>query len=190
MRSKNARKAVNYSYKLTAIDRIILMRSDPLIHTEFQFSERYAKISHSATLAQDTGCCRFRLNPYKNHQWWEDMVLPMTDDQEDRAWAEACELSDLSVNWLTLSIRSVLKNGEIFFGKNAKKYDTFGLGSFGTSWNIIKPHPDKWWCSEDFMELVKAAYEWKNLVPHFYTPTGAFFEMYDRLGLHYCINQE
>ena len=156
LRFKNVRRAVNFGYEMTTMDRIILTRSDPLVHVEFQFSQRHNNISHSATMAGDDNGCRFKDINYSHPEWWTNLLLPMTDFQEDRAWMRANEL-------------------------DGNEYDLIGLASFGTRWDIIKPHPDKLWCSEDCAELVKAAYQYgEDFIPHFYHPIGLFFEMYHR----------
>ena len=152
----NARRAVNFGKKLTAVDHIILRRSDPLVHTEFQFSGRGNYESFSATMQEG---CRFKRIAYSHPQRWTSLILPMTDEQEYRAWDKAIEIE-------------------------GSPYDLVGLGSFGTSWNIIKPDPDKYWCSESDGELIKAAYQYgKDFIPHFYHPVGLFFEMYHRLAV-------
>ena len=158
LQSWNARRAVNYGGKLTAVDQIILIKSDPMTHSEFEFSSRNDGISFSATMRDNQDCCRFMDISYSHPNRWTSLVLPMTDEQEDRAYARAAKL-------------------------NGMGYDLIGLGSFGTKWDIIKPHPDKLWCSEACAELIKAAYGYgDDFVPHFYSPTSLYFEMVHRLA--------
>ena len=157
LRCWNARQAQKFNIKLSAAQRMILLRSDPLTHTEFQFSKLYDEISFSATLMDGFNGCRFKTIGYSHPEFWTTLVLPMTNEQEDRAWKRAQEI-------------------------NHKQYDLIGLGSFGTEWEIIKPNPDKYWCSEACAELIKAAYESDgSFIPHFYHPVGLFFDMYRRL---------
>lgn len=157
LRFKNVRRAVNNGYELTPTDHIILTQSDPLVHVEWQFSARHDKISFSATMAGDDNGCRFKQIAYSHPDWWTDLVLPMTVDQEDRAWEKALEL-------------------------DGRPYDLIGLASFGTKWDIIKPHDDKDWCNEACGKLVKAAYQYGDeFIPHFYHPVSFFFEMYHRV---------
>lgn len=153
----NTRQAQKFDIKLTAAQRMILMRSDPLTHAEFQFSELYGGISFSSTLQDEFNGCRYKTISYSHPEFWSTLILPMTDEQEDRAWKRAQEI-------------------------NHKPYDLIGLASFGTEWDIIKPDPGKYWCSEACAELIKAAYEYDgSYIPHFYHPVGLFFEMYHRL---------
>jgi hypothetical protein len=81
----------------------------------------------------------------------------MTDQQEDRAWLKSRELL-------------------------GKPYDLIGVASLGSGWDIIKPDPDKEWCSENSAEQIKAAYQYgDDFIPHSFHPTGLFFEMFRRL---------
>ncbi len=150
---------MNFGYKMTPTDIVTLHRSDPLVHTEFQFSERYDRISQSSTMSGDDDGCRFKQIGYSHPEWWTNLILPMSDEQEDRAFLRGQEL-------------------------DGKKYDLIGLASFGTKWDLIKPHPDKLWCSEDNGELIKASYQWGDeFVPHFYHPVGLFFEIHYRIQI-------
>ena len=158
LRFYNARQAANLDgKKLTPVDRIIMSVSDPLVHTEFQFSDRKNSVSHSATMRGDFNCSRDLQIKYTHPLRWTSLILPMTDQQEEKAWSKSRELL-------------------------GKPYDLIGLGSFGSDWDIVKPDPDKLWCSENNAELIKAAYEYGgDFVPHSFHPVGLFFEMYRRL---------
>ena len=125
---------------LSFIDRLIMLRSKPYIHDEFQFSERYDDVSFSATMQDKARCCRFKKIRYSHPQRWKQQVIPMTDKQEDRAYKKACELED-------------------------KKYDLLGLLSFGTRWRIIVPHRDRYWCAEAVATLVVAGRHSFDLIP-------------------------
>lgn len=155
LRSYNARRAEASGKNLTLVDKIILMRSDPLVHAEYEFSRRHEGISWSATMQDGANCCRFKKILYSHPERWTNLVLAMTDEQEDRAYERAVELEGMP-------------------------YDLIGLGSFATDHPIIKPHPDKYWCSEACAELIVAGYELDDLVPSAYHPVGLFFEMFHR----------
>ncbi|KKL48638.1 hypothetical protein LCGC14_2323490 [marine sediment metagenome] len=145
-------------------DIAIMRRSARLIHTEFQFSRRHNPYSgdrygvcFSSTLRDGAEGCRFESIDFTRHpKRWNRILLPMTNEQEDRAYAKAQAL-------------------------NGKKYDLIGLASFASSLNIIKPHPDKLWCTEAVLELCKAAYGW-DITPHLYHPLSGFFEVYSRVN--------
>lgn len=155
--SYDARRAEVAGKKITAVQHVILNRSDPLVHTEFQFSERCGRISYSSTIQGGDKGCRFKPIKYSHLERWIKLILPMTDEQENRAMIKARELE-------------------------GKEYDLIGLASFGTKWDIFKPDPDKYWCNEVVGELVKAAYEYgPEFVPHFYHPVSFFFEMFCRI---------
>jgi len=141
----------------SATDIIIMRRSARLIHTEFQFSPRNNSESFSSTLRDGEKGCRFESIDYTKHpERWNKIVLPMTNVQEDVAYCRAEDLEGC-------------------------KYDLIGLASFASSLNIIKEHPDKYWCTEAVLELCKAAYGW-DIVPHHYHPLSGFFEVYSRLA--------
>jgi hypothetical protein len=160
LRSYNAREAVRHGKALTAVDRMILMRSDPLTHSEFQFSDRFNGLSFSSTMQDGDDGCRFKAISYSHPERWTTLIIPMDDDQEDRAMHRAQDI-------------------------NGKKYDLLGLGSFSSELSIIKPDPNKYWCSEACAELIKAAYFLgENFVPHKFTPVGLFFTLYDEIAIH------
>ncbi len=155
--SYNARRAEESGKPITPVQHVILTRSDPLVHTELQFSERHGKISFSSTIQDGDKGCRFKDIKYSHPERWIKLILPMTDAEEDRAWRRAKVL-------------------------DGAKYDLIGLASFGTKWDIIKPDPDKYWCNEVVGDVVSYAYEYgTDFVPHFYHPVSFFFEMYCRL---------
>ena len=134
--SYNAKRAEQYGKPLTPINRLVFAVSDPLTHSEFKFSSRFSSRyryrSFSFTL-QDDGVGRFKDILYSHSERWDRLILPMTDEQEDRAYEKALELVGLP-------------------------YDTIGVASLKTG--LIKQDPDKYWCSEAVGELIKAAYQW------------------------------
>lgn len=154
LRFYNAIRADKFGKKLTIIDRAILLRSNPHTHCEFQFSGRYDSVSFSATMLDGSNCCRFKDIKYSHPERWDTLDLKLTAQQEDAARLKAFELED-------------------------KKYDLVGLLSFASELNLIKPDPNKYWCSEADAELIKAALCCQNdFVPDKFTPTGLFFEMF------------
>ncbi len=159
LRSYDAKNALKHGKKMTNVQKIIMIVSNPLAHTEYQFSERHNNVSHSATM-QGKGFdgSRFENIDYLKHpERWLDLVLPMTDKQEDRGFARAQEI-------------------------NGMPYDTVGVTSLATGWNIVKPNPDALWCSEDVAEIIKAAYGYgDDFQPDTFAPLGLFIEMHRRL---------
>ena len=159
LRSYDARNAKKHGKEMTPVQKIIMVVSDPLAHTEFQFSEeRYGGVSHSSTMQGDGfDGSRFEDIDYLKHpERWVDLILPMTDDQEDRGYNKA-----LSINHMP--------------------YDKVGVTSLATGWNIVTPNPDALWCSEDVAEIIKAAYQYgDDFKPDTFDPLGLYFEMVHR----------
>jgi hypothetical protein len=156
--SYDARNAEKHGKKMTDIQKIIMVVSDPFAHTEFQFSLRKNCVSHSATMQGESDGSRFESINYNIHpERWLGLTLPMTDEQEDRGYERALAID----GW---------------------PYDTIGVISLATEWNIIKPNPDAVWCSEDVAEIIKAAYEYgDDFVPDTFDPRGLFIEMFRRV---------
>ena len=147
IRSFNAKRAMVFLWKLTLIGWVILRRSKPHIHNEFQFSERYNNVSVSATLADGANSVRLKFNGYSHKaERWDTNVVPMTDEQEDLAWKEACRLAGLPIDWLTLD---KLCQGEKYYaGKTAVKYDKVGQICHILPWTVWKPSKGKTWCTK------------------------------------------
>jgi hypothetical protein len=124
----NARRAEMFGDKMTAIQRIIFMRSF-WVHTEWQFSDRYDRISFSAAIGEGA---RFKDIKYSHPYRWDGIRIPLDNEREDRAMAKAREL-------------------------DGRKYDGWGLLSFVTKLKIIKPDPSKVWCAETTTMLGVAA---------------------------------
>lgn len=154
----NAIAAKKSGKPLTAIQMLILARSNPLVHTEFQFSKRYDEISFSATMQDGDSGCRKKYIDFEEHpERWPRLILPMTDEQEDRGWKRSCEI-------------------------NGMPYDFIGVGSLASDFHIIKPDPNKFWCSEADAEVVKAAYEYgTDFQPDLFNPINLYFEMEYRI---------
>ena len=158
LRSYDARNAKKFGKDMTNVQKIIMIVSDPLAHTEFEFSHRYENISHSATMQGKYDGARFLDIDYTKHpERWISLVLPMTDEQEDRGYNMARVLDGMP-------------------------YDTVGVTSLATNWNIVKPNPDALWCSEDVAEIIKEAYGYgDDFKPDTFSPLGLFFEMFRRV---------
>jgi hypothetical protein len=150
--SYDARQAAKYGKPLTPEEWIILRVSDPLIHDEFQFSERYNKISFSSTLRDGAKGCRFKLIDYTIHpERWLPLILPMTDDEEDRAYIEAERIE-------------------------GRPYDFIGLGSLSDLPITLPPAKNGYWCSESLGTVIKAAYQWGySFRPDHYHPVSLYF---------------
>ena len=167
IRSFNAYRAKRFGYRLTPADGLILLRSLLHTHTELQFSHRYANISFSATLADGANGCRFKDIKYSHTVFWDTIVVPMTDSQEDTAYAEAKAI-------------------------DGQPYDDIGLASFVSRAEMIKPRKGFWWCTEAVVHCVKRIYPGLPLVPDQTHPTWAdtvcrwYFGQFERYGI--CLN--
>ena len=153
---RDARRAKLYGKPMTLAEEGILVVSDPLVHVEFRFSGRYHLISQSATMQGNFNGCRFMPINYSHPERWVEIILPMSNYQEDCAFAKGQEL-------------------------DGKGYDKFGVFSLVSNMNIIKPNPELYWCSEDVLELCKAGYGWADLQCDKFNPLQAYFEVLDRL---------
>ena len=202
LRRWDARAAKKDGKKMTLIDIIILLRSK-LTHSEFQFSNRYYGISFSFTSADGANGARFKAIDYNKHpNRWVTDVIPMTDEQEDLAFQEACRMADIdnTIIW---------PHKTIFQGKNHQKYDYAGLLShalkksdhwwlnivrFGLwSWTaFVKPDPDKAWCSEGCAYLImtdhKILDKFCNRVPPDTLDPQELHELVKRLGQGQVMN--
>lgn len=133
IQSYNAVRAKIFGKKLTPTQWLILWRSTPHTHNEFQFSKRYDNISHSATLMEGSNGARFKMIDYSHAaERWDTVVVPMTDEGEDRAYDRAVQLTG------TL-------------------YDTIGQLSHISGLKIWRPSKKKIWCTKDVGELVYIA---------------------------------
>ena len=126
--SLNARRAAQFGYKLSVSDWMILRRSWMHTHNERQYSERYNNISFSATLKGGSKGCRFKDIKYSHPERWDTIKIPLTYTEEDKLY-----IADLKLIGL--------------------KYDLFAV-SFGfiTKYKIIKPNPNKRWCTRAVFE--------------------------------------
>lgn len=139
----------------------ISMRSS-LTHYEIQFSERYAGVSFSATMADGAKCCRFKMNTYRNAMWWwTTRPIKCGDIREDLMIQKACDLADVTVAELIKWLRTAW-NQDILFGKNATKYDLPGcsISFLLPKRRIWIPDKEKMWCSEACKEVINAGFPW------------------------------
>ena len=133
IRSFNAVRAEIFGVKPTFSQRIILLRSQPHVHTEFQFSERYDNISFSATMMEGSNCARFKYIKYTHEkEQWDTVIVPMTDEQEDWAYRMALALAGVP-------------------------YDLMGQLAHITKFKIWQPSKKKIWCTKAVGRLVYVA---------------------------------
>ncbi len=126
--SFNARRAVQFGYKLSMNDRFILMRSWMHTHTEGQFSRRYNKISFSSTLKDDSKGCRFKDIKYSHSERWDTVYVALSYEEEDRLYSK-------------------------YLGLEGMGYDLKAVAfGFITTKKIIKPNPLKRWCTRAVIE--------------------------------------
>ena len=133
IRSFNAMRAEIFGVKPTLPQRIILLRSQPHVHTEFQFSERYDNVSFSATMMEGSNCARFKDIKYSHEaEYWDTVIVPMTNIQEDYVYREALGLVGMP-------------------------YDLIGQLAHVTKFKIWRPSKKKIWCTRAVGRLVYAA---------------------------------
>jgi len=133
IRSWNAVRAELFDIKLTPVQKIILLRSRPHVHNEFQFSSRYNNISFSATRADGSNCARYAHIQYSHAaERWDTVEFLLTDEEEDRAKVRADELE-------------------------GTPYDLIGQLCHATKLKLWKPSSKKIWCTKATAELMYAA---------------------------------
>ncbi len=132
IKSRNAVRAEIFGLKLSFTSKLILLRSVPHDHNELQFSERYGCVSSSATMQDNYDGVRFKHIRYSHQEErWDDVVVHMTNKQEDRAWQEA---------------KSML----------GMRYDLIGQLSHVSKFKIWKPSKKKIWCTKAVGRVVYA----------------------------------
>ena len=145
--SYNADRAVIFGKRRTGVQRIIGLRSKVHTHTEGRFSERYKKVSCSATLEKNAKCVRFRdINYTHLRERWDEVLIPMTAGEERKAWLEACTMADLPLDWQENTPAYNDGNGN-YHGPNARPYDLLGQLSHLSKRKIWQPSPKKIWCT-------------------------------------------
>ena len=129
----NCVRAMKFGYKPTKIDRLIMLRSD-CTHYELQFTERYGRISFSSTLADGAKGCRFKLIEYSHPEYWDEVFIPVTAEQEREMWDRACDMANMHGPkdcWPAL---------HCYYGPNHIKYDLIGAAfSYWTKFDIWHP---------------------------------------------------
>lgn len=132
-KSFNVVRAEMFGYVPDSIDRLIQVASPIHIHTENKFTKRHNHISFSATMRDNEGkCARFADIQYSNPRWWDTVYVPVTEEEEKRAWEEA-------LKW------------------EGAPYDLIAAIGLVSKWNILKPSPTKVFCNEVCGYLVNAA---------------------------------
>ena len=132
IRSYNAVRAKMFGKKPTFVQGMILLRSQPHTHNEFEFSERFNNISFSATLQDDYDGARFKQIGYSHEaERWDTVIVPMTDAEEDLAMLEAKCLEGL-------------------------EYDLLGQLCHVSKLKLWKPSRKKIWCTKAVGRLVYA----------------------------------
>lgn len=116
--------------KPTAVQWIIMLRSWQT-HTEIQFSERHSNISYSATKMDGANGARFKQIGYSN-PYWDKVVAPMTDEEEDRAYNKAVS-------------------------RAGTPYDIMGQLCHISKFKLWRPNPKKTWCTKEVAECLYAA---------------------------------
>lgn len=116
--SYNFVRAEIFGKKPTTINKIIGKRSRPHGHTEFKFSPRFGNISFSSTKQDGDNGARFKQIMYSHaKERWDEVRVPMTDEQENRAYNQALVMDGML-------------------------YDLFGQLCHASRWKIWKP--SKW----------------------------------------------
>ena len=127
--SYNYKRAVEHGMNKRWIGRLISLRSSPYTHSELLFSDG---VSFSSTMEDGMNGARYLEIDYSNHpERWGAVPIPMSDEEAE-----------------VIRRTADCMNGSI-------EYDLWGLLSFGTLLNIIKPDPNKMWCSEICGYLIK-----------------------------------
>jgi len=153
-------------FKQRSSDWLIMLRSK-YTHTTLQFpDETHGGISASASMRGGHNCFRFIMNNYTKHpKRWKTVLIPVTREQVDLMFAEACRMADMDIDVMHDMIRKIESpytwnkfNTFVYYGPNALKYDLLGLLSFATRWEIIRPH-SKWvFCTEAVFRVLKVGF--------------------------------
>ncbi len=163
LKSYNAVKAKKNGKSYTWLDRLIMLRSKPHTHSEVVFSERYGGISFSATSKDGCWCCRFKQIGYSHPKRWDTVIIPCTDEEEDRAWKEACRMAGLPIDWQDAEGWYWNEGNCYYDSDSAIKYDILGQVCHFTKWKIWMPTKGKIWCSRACNEIIIAGKKEKNV---------------------------
>ena len=124
IKSRNAVRAEIFGLKLSLTSKMILWRSTPHDHTEFQFSERYGSESFSSTMQDAAKGTRFKDIKYTHQaERWDDVIVHMTDKEETKAYQEAIKMVGM-------------------------KYDLVGQLAHVSKFKIWRPSKKKIWCTK------------------------------------------
>ena len=163
----DARQAQKDGKKMTAVDIAILLRSD-LTHVEKRFDANRGYVSYSSTSADDADGGRFKYIDYSHPKRWRVLAFEVTDSEEQMIWEKCCDKADMPYDWQENT--NLYFDGKKYQGPNHIRYDFIGLLSFAlekspTWWRniqrwamwfwtvIIKPDPNKEWCSESTSDV-------------------------------------
>jgi len=162
IKSRNAVRAEIFGLKLSFTSKLILLRSTPHDHTEFQFSERYGNLSFSSTLQDDSKGTRFKAIMYRHQdERWDDVIVRMTNKQEDRAYNEAVRMLGM-------------------------KYDLIGQLSHISKASIWQPSKKRIWCTKAVGRVAYAGRpDFKNFLDMFDLTTELIPSQMDIMARYY-----
>lgn len=159
IRSVNSAMKLLFGDKLTWAEWFISKRS-LFTHMQTQFSDRYGGISHICTKAGGHNCCFFKMVGYTTAYQWSTILIPVTAEQEARIFKEACRMAGLDeLDAMAACFDS--SPDKCYYGPNAIKYDTFGLGSYISKLPIIKMSSTRQICNETVGLLMLV--EWPDI---------------------------
>lgn len=163
IKSYNAIRAAIFGKPITKVQWLIGLRSKSHRHSEVQFSERYGNVSFSATYQDGCKCCRFKYIEYSHEkERWDTVIVPMTDEEEDRAWAEALKMAgyaDTFMDNMSFGTRKKLHTiaNYVSYGYNAIPYDLKGQLCHASKLKLWKPSKKKTWCSKAVASVLYSA---------------------------------
>ena len=156
LRSFYYKRAVKHGMKKTWAGRLIALRSSPYTHSEIEFSDG---VSFSSTMQDGAGGTRFKDIDYTKHpDRWDSVEIPISMSDE-----------------MIVRVSADYLDGRV-------EYDLWGLLSFGTPLKIIKPNPDKMWCSEVCAYLLKKIFNRLPITPDLTHPTL----LHENLQQYFC----
>jgi hypothetical protein len=163
--TRNAKMMKLHGDDLTWVEKFINCRSNGL-HMELRFSDRYGRISASSTMQDGVNGFRFKMIGYSHGYRWSVIRIPVTAEQEDRIFKEACRMADLQ-NFADIFYQGEFKGthtkDDCFYGPNHIKYDRKGvMYSFATNWKIWMPSNKRNWCNESVALLLMEV--WPDLL--------------------------
>jgi hypothetical protein len=168
IKTVNAKMKRMYGDKLTWTEKGIERRSNGL-HVELRFSTRYGRISFSCTLADGVGGCRFKMIGYSHPYRWSTIRIAVTEEQEARLFAKACEMADISISkadfWALTppAVVDLANETGVLYGPNHIKYDKWGATfSFISKHRIWRMHPANMICNEAVANVMLV--DWPGLL--------------------------